>query len=235
MPDAAAHSPAHPFGAAPAPTRRAQAALWAEVAALYGAVPLALAFLLPPSAMWPTMTLALAVSALMLHRTPGFSWRAQIKRPRPRDLAFAAGFAAILFAAALALTAAIKPAALLSLPRHAPGLWLMILALYPLVSALPQEVMFRTLFFTRYRALFRSDRAAMAFNAAAFSLAHLFLWNWVALALTAAGGVAFSAAYRAAGPGRGLMTATLLHALAGMALFTSGLGTFFYHGAVGAP
>ena len=50
------------------------------------------------------------------------------------------------------------PQQALSLPRRATGLWLAIMALYPLLSALPQELLFRPLFFRRYGALFPSRR-----------------------------------------------------------------------------
>jgi hypothetical protein len=60
-------------------------------------------------------------------------------------------------------------------------------------------------------------------------LAHLMFWNGVALALTAAGSVIFARAYL----GRGFLQAVLLHAVAGGIIFTSGLGVFFYHGAIG--
>ena len=48
------------------------------------------------------------------------------------------------------------PGQAFALPRRAPGLWLAILALYPLLSAAPQEILFRVLFFRRYGALFPS-------------------------------------------------------------------------------
>ena len=46
------------------------------------------------------------------------------------------------------------PGQALALPRRAPGLWVAILALYPFLSALPQELIFRVLFFRRYGGLF---------------------------------------------------------------------------------
>ena len=46
------------------------------------------------------------------------------------------------------------PGQALALPRRATGLWLAILLLYPVLSALPQELIFRALFFRRYRRLF---------------------------------------------------------------------------------
>lgn len=211
----------------------AKAVLWAEFAALYVGIPLALAFGLPPSAMWPMMGVALVFAGLVLHRSPGFSWRAQFGWPGRAEWRAIAAFTAICGALCFGLVLALRPEAFLMLPLQRPGLWLFILLAYPLVSAFPQEVIFRTLFFARYRPLFPTKTAAVAANAAVFALAHLFFWNWVAMAMTAGGAVIFALAYLAAGPRRGLLTATILHAAAGAMLFTSGLGVFFYHGAVG--
>jgi len=122
------------------------------------------------------------------------------------------------------------PGQALGLPRRAPGLWLAILALYPLLSALPQELIFRVLLFRRYRRLFAGERAAVAASAVTFALAHLLFWNWVALALSLAGGAIFARAYLGRG---GFALAVVLHAVCGWLIFTSGLGIFFYHGAVG--
>ena len=72
--------------------------------------------------------------------------------------------------------------------------------------------------------------AAVAASAFVFALAHLLFWNWVALALTFAGGLIFARGYL----GRGSFAlAVVLHAVCGWVIFTSGLGSFFYHGAVG--
>jgi len=53
---------------------------------------------------------------------------------------------------------------------------------------------------------------------------------WVALVLTFAGGLIFARGYLGRG---GFALALVLHAVCGWIIFTSGLGSFFYHGAVG--
>ena len=62
-----------------------------------------------------------------------------------------------------------------------------------------------------------------------FALAHLFFQNWIALALCAAGGLAFGWAYKMRGS---FWFASLLHTIGGWAVFTVGLGRYFYHGAI---
>jgi uncharacterized protein len=117
----------------------------------------------------------------------------------------------------------------LSLPRRAPELWLMIMALYPLLSALPQELVFRPLFFRRYGDRFPGGSIALLANGALFGLAHLMFWNWPAVLLSTADGPIFAHAYARRGS---FPLAVVLHAICGAIIFTSGLGTFFYHGAV---
>ncbi|MEC9434286.1 MAG: CPBP family intramembrane glutamic endopeptidase [Pseudomonadota bacterium] len=207
-----------------------------EFAALYLGLPLLLAFALSPSLMWTVLVGSFLAGLVLLALTPGFRWAELLRGPAlggglAGPLA-TAGFLAVTAVAAFGLVAWLRPGAMLSLPRHNPQLWLTIMLLYPLLSALPQEIIFRTLFFRRYGALFPDRRVAVAVNAGVFALAHLFLWNWVALAMTFSGGAVFAAAWLTRRGGN-LPWALVLHALAGMILFTSGLGRFFYHGAVG--
>ncbi|MEM6439433.1 MAG: CPBP family glutamic-type intramembrane protease [Pseudomonadota bacterium] len=209
------------------------ARLWAELCALYLGVPLAMAFVLPADAIWTVIPAATLVSVILLGATPGFRPRELVEGPAVADVRALGIFAALCAAGAAAVVLTLRPAAFLGLPRFAPQLWLTVLLLYPAMSAYPQEIMYRALFFRRYGGLFPSRAAAVAANALLFGLAHLFLWNSVALAATAAGGAVFAWAYLGTGRGRNLMFATLLHAVAGWAIFTLGAGAFFYHGAVG--
>lgn len=205
--------------------------LRAEFATLYLAIPLALAFGLPPAVMWTLLLCGFLLALALLAATPGFRFDEFLRGPLSPGLWPAPVFAVLTGAAVAALTWALLPGAMFWMPRAAPGLWAMILLLYPFLSALPQEAMFRVLFFRRYGGLFPSRAAAISTNALVFALAHLFLWNWVALLLTAAGGVIFSLAYES-GRGRNFWFPVLLHAIAGWLIFSIGLGRFFYHGAV---
>jgi len=201
-----------------------------EFAALYIGVPLLLALAAPASWLWPVLLATTAVALALLTATPGFAWRELAQGWGRLDWRWIAGVAAATALAAALLVWALVPGQALLLPRRAPGLWLTILLLYPLLSALPQEIIFRVLFFRRYAVLFPDRRIAVAVNGLVFALAHLMFWNWVALLLTGAGGVIFARAYLGRG---GFALAVALHAVCGWILFTSGLGSFFYHGAVG--
>jgi len=201
--------------------------LAAEFAALFVGLPLLMALAIPADWLWPVIVGMTVAAAILLSLTPGFRWRSLTEGAIDwRMIAVVAGVTAV---ACGVLVWWLVPDRALSLPRHSPGLWLMILALYPFLSALPQEVIFRGLFFGRYRALFPNERVAICVNALVFGLAHLMFWNWVAVALCTVGGAIFALGYLR----HGFLQAVLLHAACGGILFTSGLGTFFYHGAVG--
>nr|WP_246831504.1 CPBP family intramembrane glutamic endopeptidase [Thioclava sp. L04-15] len=103
---------------------------------------------------------------------------------------------------------------------------------YPLLSALPQEVVFRSLFFRRYGRILPGSKRAITLNAILFSLAHLLYWNWIVALITFVGGVIFAWAYSVR---RSFPLAVILHAIAGNVLFTVGAGVLFFSGSVDRP
>ena len=133
---------------------------------------------------------------------------------------------------ALAVILSLRPDSFLMLLKNRPDIMLMILVLYPFLSALPQEIIFRPLFFRRYGGLMPGQRPAIVINAAVFSFAHLMYWNWPAVAMTFAGGLAFAYAYEKQ---RNFPAAVLMHAIAGCIIFALGLGVFFYTGMIQRP
>ncbi len=209
------------------PLRRLR--LWMEFALIFGALPLVMALHLPPAVMWSALGGMFVLAVVLLSVSEGFDWRDLLSRPDRLDLVVATAFSAVAVGASVALVMWLRPHALFSLPRYNPDLWLTIMIAYPFLSALPQEIVFRALFFGRYGALFPSRAAAILVNAGVFALAHLFYWNWPAVILTGLGGAVFAWAYL---DRRSFLLAWVLHAIAGLAVFTSGLGIYFYHGAV---
>lgn len=210
--------------------RRVGVGRLAEFVALYFGVPLVMALLLPPDALWPTLAVMTVLAAVLLGRTAGFRWGELAEGAGAIDWRMVGGVAAATAVAGGGLVWVLVPDEALALPRRSTGLWLMILVGYPFLSALPQELIFRALFFRRYGALFPNRRIALGVNGALFAFAHLMFWNWVAILLCLAGGIVFSRAYLSRG---GFPEAVLLHALCGGMIFTAGLGRFFYAGAVG--
>ena len=132
-----------------------------EFAALYLGLPLMMALALPPDWVWPVLLGATALGVRLLARTPGFAWGELACGWRGIDWGQVALVGVGTAAVAAVLVWWLVPGQALMLPRRATGLWLAILALYPLLSALPQELMFRPLFFRRYGALFPDRRVAV--------------------------------------------------------------------------
>lgn len=134
-----------------------------------------------------------------------------------------------LVGGAIALTAYhLHPAVFLSFPRRAPRLWLTIMALYPVLSVLPQELVYRTFFFHRYGPLFGGrQRLAILVNAMLFGFAHIIFANWIAVGGTFLAGLLFAFRYHAT---RSLWAVWLEHSLYGCLVFTVGLGRYFFTG-----
>ncbi|SNT34706.1 CPBP family intramembrane glutamic endopeptidase [Tropicimonas sediminicola] len=214
-------------------SKRGAGRLRAEFLALFVLAPLVMAILVPPRQMFSVLFGMTAVGLVLLHRTAAFRWRDLFAGRDRIDWAWIwlIGLLVMLFGAALLWL--VRPEALFALVRRQPELMIMILLLYPLLSALPQELLFRALYFRRYQSILPRQRwAALLLNAAIFSLAHLMYWSWVVLFMTFVGGLAFAWAYEMR---RSFPMAFLLHAVAGDVLFLVGLGVFFYSGNVVRP
>ena len=205
-----------------------RARLAAELAALYGAAPLLAASALPPAGVPWLALAATAAGAALLHATPGFRWRelaAGWSRIAWRRVAAFAGAAG---AVGLAAILTLRPEAAFEPGRSRPWQLVAIVLLYPPLSALPQEVVFRALFFRRYGPVLpRGVGAQLALNAALFAFAHLAYSSWLVAAMTFAGGLVFAHAHRVRGS---FPEAVALHAAAGCVLFALGLGTWFFLG-----
>ena len=198
--------------------------LLAELAVLFVLVPLILAFALPPRALYPVLGLATGFGILLLHFTARFQWRSLLGPVEWRPVALIAVVCAVV---STALTLILLPERFLAIPRQAPILMVTITLFYPIVLVIPQELVFRPLFYTRYGHLFASQYQAVLANASLFSLAHLMYWHWVVLTMTFAGSLLFSWAYLHK---KSFPLAVVMHAVAGLIVFFSGLGWFFYSG-----
>jgi membrane protease YdiL (CAAX protease family) len=129
---------------------------------------------------------------------------------------------------------ATAPDLLFDLVERRPKVMLMIAVLYPLLSALPQEIVFRPLFFRRYNSILApiNRHALIALNAAIFSLAHLMYWSPIVMIMTFFGGLIFAWAYVTQ---KNFPLAVILHSVAGVVLFALGMGVYFYSGNVVRP
>lgn len=208
----------------------ARVRLWAEFAVLFVAVPVAHVVYFDILGPFLPLAAVFAAAAVLLCITPGFHWREVLDcRGLLRQVPLILGLSAACVAVTFGLTLAMIPERFLSFPRYAPDRFLLVISLYPFLSVLGQEIAYRLLFYRRYGALFRNRTAGIVVSAAVFALAHAFFLNWVAIVLSFAGGIFFAWAYVRSGS---FPLVWILHSLAGQILFASGLGVFFYHGAI---
>ena len=202
-----------------------------EFAALYIGAPLAIALFMPGHLLFEALALFSAAGLLLLWFTGGFDWPSLVRGWRRLPWLEILGMIAFTTALGALILSFERPGAIFNMARSRPEFMLVIWTFYPILSALPQELIFRPLFFHRYALILPRGRAAIALNAAIFSFAHLMYWSWVVAALTFVGGWFFARAYLK----RGFPSAWVLHAVAGNALFTVGMGVYFYSGNVVRP
>jgi uncharacterized protein len=116
-----------------------------------------------------------------------------------------------------------------SFMRSNPGFWAIVMVAYPVLSVYPQGLIYRAFFFERYAEFFPWRWAMIVASAVTFAFMHIIFRNWLAVALTFAGGMLFAWRYAETGS---LATSSFEHALYGCWLFTVGLGQYFYHGTI---
>lgn len=201
-----------------------------EFTIIFLAVPLALFFFFPVMPLYITFFAVLLASLYLLHKTPNFAWRDLWDVPTlGQHWKIIVTFFVCALVGLSLLAWQFVPTRFLDSWQGKEDILVKILFMYPFLSALPQEIVYRVLFFKRYKQLFRNTNMMIIANAACFSLFHLFYQNWFAVGLTLVGGLAFGWVYART---KSFSLVCLLHAIAGQIIFISGLGTYFYHGAI---
>ncbi len=200
----------------------------AEALGLLVALPAALAAFFAGRPVLPMLWIAALACAVALRGDRSFdgarAWRRHFPGHELRTILLRFGLGA---AAMTALLAAWHPENLFILPRTRPLLWVLVILLYPLLSVIPQGVIYRAFVFHRYRSLLPSGWPAVVAAAAAFSFMHIVFRNGWAVGLTFIGGLIFARTYQRTAS---LWLSAIEHALYGCWVFTVGYGTFFFHG-----
>ncbi|WP_424955936.1 CPBP family intramembrane glutamic endopeptidase [Hyphomicrobium sp. 1Nfss2.1] len=120
------------------------------------------------------------------------------------------------------------PFLFLEFPRNRPETYQRIMLLYPLMSVIAQELVYRTFFFHRYGLLFgRAWWLAIVLNGVLFGLGHIVIGTPLAIYGTAATGMLFAWRYAIT---RSFWAVFIEHTLWGWLVFTVGLGRYFFTG-----
>jgi len=171
----------------------------------------------------------LAIVLVFLVADPAFSMRRELTRGFSfmtllSILAvFAVGGGAVAY-----YVAHVHPDWFLEFPRNRPATYHRIMILYPAMSVVVQELVYRTFFFHRYGALFgRAWWLAILLNGALFGLGHIVIGTELAVYGTMATGTLFAYRYAVT---RSFWAVFIEHTLWGALVFTVGLGRFFFAG-----
>jgi uncharacterized protein len=205
--------------------------LTAECLLLCVVMPLLFVWVIPLRGLFAALWLCAAYGVWRLRRVENISlkdiWnRAAVTRAALLPIMGRFVIATILITLVVAYW---MPEKFLAFPRDRTMLWALVMVFYPLLSVIPQEMIFRPFFFRRYQALFPHPKVMLIVNALAFGFAHVVFQNWVSVVLCSAGGAMFALTYQRS---RSLALVCIEHALYGCMIFTVGLGYYFYHGAV---
>ena len=112
--------------------------------------------------------------------------------------------------------------AFFSVLLNKPKLWFFILFVYSLFSVYPQELIYRTFFFKRYKSFFKNTNFLIFINAIVFCLAHTFFRNILVVILTFFGGILFAITFNKT---KSTLLVSIEHAIYGCWLFTVGMGS----------
>lgn len=204
--------------------------LWVELLVLFAGVPVVLSLLGVQLAGWviPALLLMALYCTWLIRRDPQFN-RRKLYALASLKAQWRGIVVRLLVGVALltGVVLAVVPELFLSLVRASPLLWLLVMVVYPLLSVYPQEFIYRAFFFQRYKEILGEGMGIVLASGVAFSWAHVVFHNWQAPLLTLGGGWIFAWTYRRSGS---LLCACLEHALWGNAIFTLGLGQYFYGG-----
>jgi CAAX protease family protein len=202
-----------------------------EMALIYVGAPLAVAMAVHDLKLPVFIALlpVLGIVLICLMADPTFSIRRELTRGfglmtlLSIFAVFAVGGGAVAY-----YVAHVHPGWFLEFPRERPETFKKVMLLYPAMSVVVQELVYRTFFFHRYGALFgRAWWLAILLNGALFGLGHVVIGTDLALYGTMPTGALF--AYRYAMT-RSFWAVFVEHTLWGALVFTVGLGRFFFAG-----
>mgnify|MGYP001455102972 FL=1 len=161
------------------------------------------------------------LSLYLLKKTPSFSFNSLKKKI---DWKFFFLISLVFVISGFFYTMILDRNLLFNLPKNYFFLWVAVMIFYPIFSVIPQEIIFRVLFFERYSCLFKNQFLYLILNSIIFAYIHLVFQNFHAFFITLITSPVFAHAY----VNKSFKTCFLTHTIGGQLVFTYGLGNFFY-------
>lgn len=213
------------------PSRGRRLRLVTEIGLFFVAMPLVLAYSVLALRVSLLLMLLPVLAGLLVYLAwdPNFRLRREFSRGFAlRELVAIAALFLIVGGAVTTFMWLFRPWEFLSFPTYNPRLWAVVMIIYPLLSALPQELAYRSFFFHRYGPLFGNRRwLAIAVDGVLFGFAHVSFGNGVSVLLSTMLGLVLAWRYTRT---RSIFAVWLEHALYGQLVFTVGLGRYFFTG-----
>lgn len=167
------------------------------------------------------ITIVMSIWLFGFARVERYRFDIRLKPETIRGILIRFAFAATVLTGVVLL---IEPEHFLYLVIDTPYRWALFLLLYPLLSVIPQELIYRVFFFRRYRSLFTNKYLMVHVNALAFGFLHIIYGNFTAVFITYAIGYVFARTYMRT---RSFWAVCLEHTLYGLVIFTIGMGRYF--------
>ena len=184
-------------------------------------LPSAIFFLDSSIIVFLTLYLVFTLSIVILYFDKSFSFTSLRKKV---DWKFIIIFSLIFFSLSFFYVIFVDKDLLFIFPKSNFELWLLVILIYPFLSVIPQEIVYRVFFFQRYFPNERSFYFLTLLNMIVFSYGHIVFNNVHAILITAIVSPIFTYAYLK----KSFFTCIVLHALGGQIIFTLGLGKYFF-------
>lgn len=123
----------------------------------------------------------------------------------------------------------IAPGNLFDMPEKRFKLWVILCASYPLLSAYPQEIIYRLFLFKRYKRLLSTKILRITASGVTFGFAHIIYGSPVSVMLTLVAGFYLAYVYTNT---KSVLFTTILHCVFGLLVFTVGLEHYFILNAI---
>ena len=204
-----------------------QKRLFLEFFIIYFLIPLIITMQYRELLLFPFLLIIFLISIILLKLNKNFNFRKLLKKIVWKTVVKSfLSFFAFIFIYILFLDKDL----LFQLPANNPRIWVLAMIIYPVVSVIPQEFIFRVLFYQRYAKLFSFEKNyIILINSIAFGFAHIVFINFHAIILSILASTIFSIVYLR----NSFFTCIIVHSLAGQLIFTLGLEKYFFSGTIG--